>query len=312
MQNWDVIVVGAGPAGLTAGMYAARRNMSAIVLEAKEIGGQMTATSLIENYPGFPEGIDGHALSDKMQEQTKKHGVKIEMESVVSINKDKDQFSVRLASGKEYASKAIIIATGAAFRKLDIKNHDALIGKGLSYCTLCDGPLFKKKTVAVVGGGSAAVSAALYLEKIAKKVYLIHRRDELRAEEALIKKIKGSTVELVWFKIIDAVAGTDRLEKITLKDTKTGELTEMEMEGLFIEIGAAPSTELVRGIGIKISEKGHVLVNPKQETNVPGVYAAGDVTGRLAQISVAVGDATVASVSAYEYIHLQKQQQPKA
>lgn len=309
MQNWDVIVVGAGPAGLTAGMYAARRNMSAIVLEAKGIGGQMTATSLIENYPGFPEGIDGHALSDKMQEQTKKHGVKIEMENVVSINKDKDQFSVRLASGKEYASKAIIIATGAAFRKLDIKNHDALIGKGLSYCTLCDGPLFKKKTVAVVGGGSAAVSAALYLEKIAKKVYLIHRRDELRAEEALIKKIKGSTVELVWFKIIDAVAGTNRLDKITLKDTKTGELTEMEVEGLFIEIGAAPSTELVRGLGINISEKGHVLVNPKQETNVPGVYAAGDVTGRLAQISVAVGDATVASVSAYEYIRQQKQAQ---
>ncbi len=308
MQNWDVIVVGAGPAGLTAGMYAARRNMSAIVLEAKEIGGQMTATSLIENYPGFPEGIDGHALSDKMQEQTKKHGVKIEMERVVSINKDKDQFSVRLASGKEYASKAIIIATGAAFRKLDIKNHDALIGKGLSYCTLCAGPLFKKKTVAVVGGGSAAVSAALYLEKIAKKVYLIHRRDELRAEEALIKKIKGSTVELVWFKIIDAVAGTNRLEKITLKDTKTGELTEMEVDGLFIEIGAAPSTELVRGIGIKISEKGHVLVNPKQETNVPGAYAAGDVTGRLAQISVAVGDATVAAISAYDYVCAHKQQ----
>jgi len=311
MQNWDVIVVGAGPAGLTAGMYAARRNLSAIVLEAKEIGGQMTATSLIENYSGFPEGIDGHALAEKMQEQTKKHGVTIEMENVISINKDKDLFSVRLASGKEYASRAIIMATGAAFRKLDIKNHDALIGKGLSYCTLCDGPLFKNKTVAVVGGGSAAVSAALYLEKLAKKVYLIHRRDELRAEAALIKKINSSTVELMWFKIIDAVAGKNRLEKITIKDTKTGELTELEMDGLFIEIGAAPSTELVRNLGIKISEKGYVLVNQKQETNIPGVYAAGDVTGRLAQISVAVGDATVAAISAYDYVRAQKQQDKK-
>lgn len=309
MEILDVVVIGAGPAGLTAGMYAARRNISVIVLESKTIGGQLAAAKLVENYPGFPEGIDGTALSEKMGQQAKNHGVTIAEDSAVSIERENGLFSVTCASTRKYACNSIIIATGAAFRKLPIKNQDQFIGKGMSYCTLCDGRLFKGKTVAVVGGGSAALSAALYLEKIAKKVYLIHRREELRAEESLIQQFKNSSVEPIWFKIIDAVDGKGTVEKITIKDTKTGEMADMEVQGLFIEIGAVPSTELVRGIGVEIDGRGYILVNSKQETNVPGVYAAGDVTGRLAQVTVAVGDATVALISAYEYIRLQKQAQ---
>ncbi len=309
MEILDVLVIGAGPAGLTAGMYAARRSMSAQILESKAAGGQMAAAKLVENYPGFPEGIEGTALSEKMLEQTKKHGVSILEESAVSIERENGLFSTKCASNKKYLSRTVIIATGAAFRKLPIKNQDQFIGKGMSYCTLCDGRLFKGKTVAVVGGGSAALSAALYLEKVAKKVYLVHRREELRAEESLINQFKSSKVEPIWFKIIDAVDGKDTLEKMTIKDTKTGELADIAVEGLFIEIGAVPSTELVRGTGVEISERGYILANPRQETNIPGIYAAGDVTGRLAQITTAVGDATVASISAYEYIRQQKQAQ---
>ncbi len=302
----DLVIIGAGPAGLTAGMYAARRNLSCIILEAGAIGGQLLTASIVENYPGFPEPLSGSELAERMRKQTENHGIEIKKENAKTIEKTEKGFGVVCTEGERIESRTIIIGTGAAYRRLNIKNENEFIGKGISYCPTCDGPLYKGKTVAVVGGGSSAITSALYLESIAKKVYLIHRRREMRAEEVLVKKLESSGIECLWDTVVDEADGEDRIKSARLKNIKTGEEKELELDGVFVEIGAVPCTELTKSCGIKTDETGYIIANNRQETSEPGIYAAGDVTGRVKQIGVAVGDATVAVMSICEYLKSKK------
>lgn len=299
---YDVVVVGIGPAGLTAGLYAARRDLKTIAI-GETIGGQVSITNLIENYPGFEEGVSGKDLSEKMRKQAEKFDCEVKFAKVVGLDLKGDIKTISLKGGEKYKAKAVILATGSSYRKLGAKGEEEFINKGVSYCAICDGPLFKGKDVAVIGGGDSAITTAIYLDSICSKVYLIHRRDKLRGEEANQEKLfKETKVEMVWSSVLDEILGDKFVQKIKVKNVKTNEIKELAVNGVFVEIGQIPTTQLAKQAGIKVSEKGHVIVNNKQETNILGVYAAGDVTGVLAQITNSVGQGSIAATNAYFYL----------
>lgn len=314
-EIYDVIIIGAGPAGLTAGIYAARRNMKALVV-GKVLGGQMMMTPKIENYPGF-KVIDGLDLSKKMEEQVKKFGVKIKYEEVTKITPDGKNKRFALGTNTEkYETKTIILAFGKTPRTLDVLGEKDFTGKGISYCATCDAPLFKGKTVAVVGGGNSAFDAALLLSGMSKKVYLIHRRKQLRAFEDLIKKVKGKkNIELVLDTIVSRFSGDKFLQKITIENVKTKETKELEVGGTIIEIGSIVKTDLIKDL-VKLDDYGHIEITSYCETFYPesdkanagkvrpGVFAAGDITMTpYKQIIIAAGEGAKAALQAYHYIH---------
>jgi len=298
----DLVIIGAGPAGLTAAIYAARRNLTFRIFEAGEPGGYMLKAGTIENYPGFPEAQSGAELASRMKKQAEKFKAKIEKKNVSAIQKDENGFLVITQDGEAVECSTVLIATGAQYRRLNIKNEEKFIGHGLSYCSTCDGPLFRGKTIAVVGGGDKPVESALYLEGIAKKVYLVQKKTEQATDKELAARLEKSKIEKLWDHMVVEVKGGAKLESAVFKELKTGKEKEIALDGLFLEIGAMPGTELTKGCGIKTDADGYIIVNHKQETSCPGVYAAGDVTGRVKQISVAVGDAAVAVISAKEYL----------
>jgi len=299
----DLIIVGGGPAGLTAALYGSRSGLSTLVLEEKTTGGLLSEIPFIENYPGFPGGITGLDLAAKMSEQARKAGAEIrEIESVKSID----------ASGKlilietdraSHSCRSLILATGGLHRPLGAKGEEQLKGHGVSYCALCDGAFFKGKRVAVVGGGSSAASSALYLTGLARQVYLIHRREELRAEEAMIKAIEDKGVRILLNREILEIKGEGKLRSILMRDKSTNESSEMEVDGLFVETGEIPNSTLARNLGAKLDAEGFILVNDRQGTSVHGVFAAGDVTSYpVKQISTAVGQGAVAATEAYCHV----------
>lgn len=290
---------------MTAGIYAARREMKALII-GKELGGQLIWASEIENYPGF-KSISNFELISKMQEQVKNLGVEIKTEEVKKIEKTDDKFILH-TNKSQFEAKTVILALGLVPRRLAVPGEREFTGKGVSYCATCDGPFYKNKTVAVAGGGNSAVDATEILSKIAAKVYLIHRRDEFRAFEALVEEVKSKkNVELVLSSEIKEVVGSNKLEKIKVVNKKTGQEKEIAVDGLFVEVGRIASTDLVADM-VKRDEKNQIIVDEKCQTGLPGMFAAGDVTPvEFKQITIACGQATIAALAAYQYIQLNRE-----
>lgn len=299
--DYDLVIIGAGPAGLTAGLYASRARMNVLLLEKLAPGGQILVTDWIENYPGFPEGISGYDLAEKMKVQALDLGLKIETAEVKSLNLSSDVKEIVLSSGTLRA-KSLIIASGASPKKLGI-GEDKYMGKGISFCATCDAPFFKEKTVVAIGGGDTAVQEAIFLTKFAKKVYLVHRRDELRAAKILQERaFANDKIEFVWDSVATGVEGLFGIEGVHVKNVKTNETKTIKADGCFIWVGILPNTEFVKG-SVKTDEFGFILGNAKMQTSVPGVFVAGDVRDTpLRQVSTAVGDGAIAAVSAEHYI----------
>ena len=303
MEHWDLIIIGAGPAGLTAGIYGARSGLKTLVLEEKSPGG-MTATSpWIDNYPGFPQGVSGTELTEKILEQCRKFGAEVrDFEGVAELHLDKDRKIVS-TDRSEYESKALIIASGSKHKTLGVPGEEEFQGRGVSYCAICDGFFFKGKKVLVVGGGNCAAMSALFLDNLASEVYLAHRRDQLRAEEAYVKELKKREVRFLWNTEVKEIRGDKTVESVTLYENKKGETKEMSADGVFIFVGEAPNSDFAVKAGVKADDNGHIIVDPSQQTNIPGVYAAGDVTScPVKQIGTAVGQATIAATEAFGYV----------
>ena len=299
--DYDLVIIGAGPAGLTAGIYAARARMKVLLLEKAVPGGQILVTDWIENYPGFPEGISGYDLAEKMRIQAQDLGLEIETVQVHSLNLSEGIKEI-VIKDRKLRTKSLIIASGASPKKLGI-GEDKYMGKGISFCATCDAPFFKDKTVVAIGGGDTAVQEAIFLTKFAKKVYLVHRRDELRATKILQERaFANDKIEFVWDSVATGVDGFFGIEGVHVKNIKTNKETTIKADGCFIWVGILPNTEFIQGC-VKTDEFGFIVADAKMKTSVPGVYVAGDVRDTpLRQISTAVGDGAIAAVSAEHYI----------
>jgi len=301
MSEYDLVIIGAGPGGLTAGLYAARARMNVLLIEKAVPGGQILVTDWIENYPGFPEGISGFDLAEKIKEQALALGLEIETAEVQGLDLSGTTKEIILKE-KRIKTKSLIIASGASPRKLGV-GEDKFMGKGISFCATCDGPFFRDKVVVAVGGGDTAVQESLFLTKFAQKVYVVHRRDELRATKILQERaFANDKIEFVWDSVVTGVDGFFSVEKVNVKNVKTGDEKTIEANGCFIWIGILPNTEFIKG-DVKTDESGFILVDAKMQTNVPGVFAIGDVRDTpLRQIATAVGDGATAAVSAEHYV----------
>jgi len=300
---YDLIIIGSGPAGMTAGIYAVRREMKTLII-GKEVGGQMVWASEIENYPGF-EKISSYELINKFKKQTINFGVEMKDDEVKQIEKTSSGTFLLHTNRDTFEAKTVIIAMGLAPRRLAVKGELELNGRGVSYCANCDGPFFKNKKVAVIGGGNSALDAAEVLSKIASQVYLIHRNDSFKAFDALVAQVKSkNNIEIILDSEILDIMGSQKVEKIRILDSITKEQREIELDGVFIEVGRLASTDLVADF-VDRNEKNQILVNTKTETKTPGLFAAGDVTDcEFKQITIAMGQATVAALSAYQYLQL--------
>ncbi len=313
MQNqiFDAIIIGAGPAGMTAGIYASRREMRALII-GKELGGQMVWASEIENFPGFAH-IKSYELIEKMRSQVAGLGVEMKFEEVMRIlppSADSEYFNV-LTSGGDYRSRTVIMAIGLVPRQLKVPGESEFMGKGVSYCANCDGPFYRNKTVAVVGGGNAALDAAEVLSKIADKVYLIHRRDEYRAFETLVEEVKArANIECVEGFAVKEIRGGESVERVVVKNQADGRERTFDINGIFVEIGRRPSTDLVADL-VERDEHGQIIVDDHCRTSQPGLFAAGDVTQvPFKQITIACGQATIAALAAYQYLQLKEGKTP--
>jgi len=290
---YDIIIVGAGPAGMTAALYAKRANKNVLVLEANAYGGQIVKANIVENYPGLPN-VTGFDFATNLYKQIKDFGCEVKFETVVRITKDKKV----ITNKGEYQAKAIILATGAFNRRLNIENEQNYVGRGLSYCATCDGNFYKDKVVAVVGGGNMALEDALYLSGIAKKVYLIHRRDTFKAEDRYVIEAKEkANIEFIYNSTVVKLNGDERLESIIVKDDKENE-TKLDIEGLFIAVGQEPKNEIFADI-IKLNQFGYIESGDGVHTNQEGIYVAGDCRVKLLrQLTTAVADGSIAATVA--------------
>ena len=298
----DLIIIGAGPAGLTAGLYAARSRLKTILFERLTLGGQILITDFVENYPGFPEGISGFELADRMKLQAKKFGLEIQNQEVVRLEFFPKK-NIVVTDKQSLESKAVILACGATPQKLGIEGEDLLIGKGISYCATCDGPFYTNQEVTVIGGGDMAVEEALFLTRFASKVHLVHRRDKLRATKLLQERVlTKEQIRIIWDTIPTRIVGKNEVEGIELKSVKTDEVSLLPVRGVFIFIGYNPNNALVKG-QIELDKLGFVLTNNDMETSVPGVFAAGDIRSKLLrQVSTAVGEGAMAAFAAEKFL----------
>jgi len=301
----QVIIIGSGPAGYTAAIYAARANFKPLVIASSvEAGGELMNTTEVENFPGFPEGIMGPELMMKMQEQAEKFGAEILMDDVVSVELAGDIKRVTVGGGQTFEALSVIFATGSANRKLGLPDEDRLSGHGVSWCATCDGFFFRQKTVAIVGGGDSAMEEANFLTRFADKVYVIHRSETLRASKIMQDRaLANPKIEFLWNSAVDALNGEAALESVTLKNTVTGELSEVELQGLFIAIGNDPRTQLIHG-QLDLAPEGTVAVKGRSsKTNLTGVFAAGDVVDpTYRQAVTAAASGTVAALDAEHFL----------
>ena len=300
-QVYDVLVIGGGPGGYTAALYAARANLSVMVLEKLTPGGQMGTTDVIDNYPGFPEGVGGFELALQMQKGAQRFGAQTQLSEVISVELGGTVKQVRTQDGT-YQARTVVLASGAHPRELGLPGEGELRGRGVSYCATCDGMFYRNKTVAVVGGGNTAVADVLYLSRLCQKVYLIHRRDELRASKVYLDPLqKAGNVEFVWDSQVQELLYGETVTGVRVKNKKTGQLREIPCDGVFVAVGHIPNTQLLRG-QVELDEAGYVLAGETTKTNLPGVFAVGDLRKKpLRQVVTAASDGAVAAHFIEEY-----------
>ncbi len=303
---YDLIIAGGGPAGLTAGLYAARARMSALLIEKMVPGGQAASTFLIENYPGFPEGIAGPDLAQAMESQARKFGMEVASGEVKSLT-SREPFWELEYEGQKLVTKALVITTGVEPKKLGVPGEEALRGRGVSYCGTCDGPFFKDQEIGVIGGGDSAVDEALYLTRFASRVYLIHRRKTLRAEEILQERaFQNPKIEILWDSIVTKVLGETGVEGLEILDLRSKDCRTLPVSGVFFYVGLTANTEFLKGI-VNLDDQGYVITDDNMATSARGIFAAGDVRKKLLrQVSTAVGDGAVAAFAAERYIESRK------
>ena len=299
---YDMVIIGGGPGGYTAALYAARAGLSVVVLEKLSAGGQMALTSEIDNYPGFENGIDGFELAERMQQQAERFGAETELAEVTEIRLAGNRKEILTSEGS-FLANTLVLATGANPRHLGIPEEQAMTGRGLHYCAACDGMFYRGKTVVVVGGGNSAAAEALSLSRIAKKVIVVHRRDALRATKVYHQPLMAApNVEFRWNSEVSGLIGNQRVSGIRLRDVNTGEESQLDCDGIFISIGRVPATGLVRDL-LKLDDAGYVVADETTRTNVPGIFAVGDVrTKPLRQVVTAVADGAMAVHFAEEYL----------
>lgn len=299
---YDILIIGGGPAGYTAALYGARSGFSTAVLEKLSPGGQMATTSDVENYPGFPGVVDGFELGERMQEGAEKAGAETVYAEVTKLDLSANPKVAETSEGT-FLGRTVILATGAHPRKLGIPQEDGLVNRGVAYCATCDGSFYKDKVVAVNGGGNTAVGDALYLAKLANKVYLIHRRDTLRATPVYLQRLKDAGVEIIWNSVVAGLQADKKLTGLELKNVKTGETSVLPVDGLFVAIGQLPENDLVKG-QVETDRNGYIVAGEDTKTSVPGVFAVGDVrTKAVRQIITAAADGAVAVHFAEEYLN---------
>jgi thioredoxin reductase (NADPH) len=300
--DYDLIIAGGGPAGLTAGLYAARAMLRTLLLEKMTPGGQAATTFHIENYPGFPEGISGPDLAQAMENQAKKFGLEVTYGQVKKMSFQEPLWQVEYEDQK-FLAKAVIVASGVEPRKLGVPGEETLRGRGVSYCATCDGPFFKDQEIGVVGGGDSAVEEALYLTRFAAKVHLVHRRNALRAEKIIQERaFQNPKIEFLWDTVVTRVLGDSGVEGLELQNVKTKALRTLKVGGVFLYVGSLSNTEFLKGI-VNLDEQGYVVTDDQMATSAPGVFAAGDVRKKLLrQIATAVGDGAMAAFAAGQYI----------
>lgn len=298
----EVIIIGGGPAGLTAGLYMTRARLNTLLIERLVPGGQVLLTDWIENYPAYPDGISGIDLIQKMVAQVQKFGLDISRGMVESISLPGTVKEVKV-NGNVLSCRCVIIATGAQFKRLGVEGESDLIGKGVSFCATCDGPFFKDQEIAVIGGGNTAIQEALFLTKFARKVFVIHRRNRLRAAGILQERaFSDKKIEFMWDTVVEKILGSDRVEGLTLRNVKMNSHSVLPLQGVFIFIGVTPHTDFIKDSPI-VNQEGFIVTNENMETSIPGILAAGDVRDKLLrQISTAVGDGAVAAFAAEKYI----------
>lgn len=301
-ETLDVVIIGAGPAGLAAAVYTGRARLNTLILEKGMPGGQILLTDFVENYPGFPEGVVPFELMENFRKHAEKFGAKIETDEVKKIQKQGELWQVFGVKG-EYPARAVIIATGSVYRKLGVPGETKLTGRGVSYCATCDGAFFKDKEIAVVGGGDNALTEALFLTKFCRTVKVIHRRDQLRAVKILQERIfANDKIEVLWDSVLEEISGEDRFESITIKNVKDNKTSKLKLDGLFISIGMDSNSEFVKGL-VDLDERGEIKVSQNMSTSQPGIFAAGDVTDACPeQMATAVGTGVGAALAVDEYL----------
>ena len=300
--DYEVIIIGGGPGGLTAAIYTSRALRKTLLIEKVMMGGMMSTTDIVENYPGFPDGINGFDLGMLMHKQAEKFGTEYLYDEVIKVELEGEIKKVFTAN-KEFKCASVIISTGSSFRKLGVPGERELIGKGVSFCATCDAPFFKAKEVAVIGGGDTAVEEAIYLTKFASKVYIIHRRDKFRAAKNYQNEaFKNPKIEILWDTIPTEILGSEKVNGIKLKNLKTDQESQLSVEGVFVFIGALPNTFFFKG-QIDLDEYGYVITDRKMQTNVKGVFACGDVIAKVVgQVATCVGEGSVAGYCADQYV----------
>lgn len=306
MEKRELVIIGGGPAGLSAGIYASRAAMNTVLLERGIPGGLVVSTESIENYPGFAGGIGGPELMLQMENQARRFGLEILSSNAASIKPTEKEFIVKTDDG-EIAAGALIIASGAQPQLLGVKGETEYTGRGVSYCATCDGAFFRGKRVAVVGGGDAAVEEAIFLTKFAEKVFIIHRRGELRATRVVQQRaFENPKIELIWHSVVDEIHGTDTVDTVLVRDVRNGEKTRLDVDGAFIYVGHRPSSVLVKDL-VRLNEKGYIITDENMLTSHPGIFAAGDVRQKLLrQVVTAVADGAIAAVAAEKYLEERK------
>lgn len=297
-----MVIIGGGPAGLSAGLYCARSRFDTLLIEKGIIGGQITNAERVENYPGFPKGISGIELGQLIQQQATSYGLETLLAEVTKVAPGQKHNPVNTSEG-DFIAESIIIASGAQFRKLDVPGEDRFVGKGVSYCATCDGPLFRAKTVAVIGGGDSAVTEALYLTKFASSVKVIHRRSQLRASKIFQERAAAEPkIEFIWDTVVSQIEGDGVVKQLRLKNIKNDKISRLELAGVFVAIGSKPNSTQWREL-LPLDEEGYIITNELMETKIPGIFAAGDVRHNSARQAItAAGDGATAAISAAKFL----------
>jgi len=301
-KNYEVIIIGGGPAGLTAGIYTSRARLHTLLVESALSGGQMTTTEMVENYPGFPQGVTGDELSRLMEEQAKKFGMGIVTQEIIKVSIEEDMKVIQTHEST-YRCEALIICTGTEYRKLGVPGEKEFAGKGVSYCATCDGAFFQDNKIVVVGGGDSALTEALFLTKFVKELTIIHRRDALRGTKIYQERVlTNPKIKFLWNSIVQEIKGDMIVHSILVKNVKTGEIKEFETDGAFLFVGLAPRTQFLKGI-VQMDGGGYILTNEDCETSEKGIFAAGDCRKKLLrQITTAVGEGATAAFAAQKYL----------